>query len=91
MNKGFCFEPSGPTFKTKNFIAPSCVHDGLYWLMCHGYLDHKWRNAADKLLQEMCLERNMTELRAKWIYEAVDNFGDSSIDKSSRMKVLTAP
>ena len=91
MKPGFCFEPSGPTFKTKNFIAPSCVHDALYWLMCNGYLAHKWRKRADEILREMCLERDMYRLRAKWIYEAVDEFGDSSIDKSSRMKILVAP
>ena len=91
MKTGFCFEPSGPTFKTKNFIAPSCVHDGLYGLMCHGYLDHKWRHRADEILHEMCLERDMNEIRAKWVYEAVDKFGDSSIDKSNRMKILEAP
>lgn len=91
MKIGFCFEPSGPTFKTKNLIAPSCVHDGLYNLMCHGLLSHKWKSEVDKLFREMCLERDMSEIRAKWIYEAVDEFGDSSIDKSNRMKILIAP
>ena len=91
MKTGFCFEPSGPTFKTKNFIAPSCVHDGLYNLMCHGYIPHTWRKHADDLLYRMCLERDMLELRANWIHCAVVNFGDSSVDKSNRMKVLIAP
>jgi len=91
MKPGFCFEPSGPTFKTKNFIAPSCVHDGLYNLMCHGYIPHVWRKQADDLLYKMCIERDMMELRASWIHGAVVNFGDSSLDKQNRMKVLEAP
>lgn len=91
MKAGFCFEPSGPTFKTKNFIAPSCVHDALYWLMCHGYLSHKYKHRADEIMREMCLERKMSGLRASWIFEAVDKFGDSSIDKANRMKILTVP
>lgn len=91
MNRGFCFEPSGPTFKTKNFMQGSCVHDALYWLMCHGYLDKKWKHEADKLLRKICLDDGMSELRSKWVYEAVDEFGDSSIDKSNRMMVLVAP
>jgi len=88
---GFCFEPSGPTFKTKNFMTPSCIHDVLYGAMCHGYLEHVWKHRADEILQEMCLERDMSKIRAKWIYEAVDKFGDSGVDKSNRMKILTAP
>lgn len=88
---GFCFEPSGPTFKTKNFMGPSCVHDALYGLMCAGFLDHKWKQRADEIMHEMCLERKMNRIRAAWVYQAVDKFGDSSIDKSNRMKVLTAP
>jgi len=91
MKIGFCFEPSGPTFKTKNFISPSCVHDALYFLMCNGYLDHKWKHRADEILHEMCLKRDMNRLRARWIFKAVDEFGDSSIAKSNRMKILTAP
>lgn len=91
MKPGFCFVPSGPTFKTKNFISPSCVHDALYWLICHGYLSHKYKRRADEIMREMCLERKMNELRARWIFEAVDKFGDSSVDKSNRMKILTVP
>lgn len=89
--RGFCFEPSGPTFKTKNFMRPSCLHDAGYWLMCHGFLDHKWKALVDQLMREVCLEDGMSQIRAGWCYSAVDQFGDSSIDKSSRMKVLSAP
>ena len=59
--------------------------------MCHGHLDHKWKAEADAILYRMCLEREMSTVRARWIYEAVDNFGDSSIDKQHRMKILIAP
>lgn len=91
MKKGFCFEPSGPTFKTKNFMQGSCVHDALYWLMCHGYLSHKWKHEADRLMRQICLEDGMSRIRSRWCFEAVDKLGDSSIDKSNRMKILTAP
>lgn len=89
--RGFCFEPSGPTFKTKNFMRPSCLHDAGYFLMCHGYLDSKWKGEVDNLMYEVCREDGMSQLRAGWCYGAVDKFGDSSIEKSNRMKVLSAP
>ncbi len=91
MKPGFCFEPSGPTFKTKTFMQASCAHDAIYWLIRNGYLEAKWKDAADALMREICILDKMNKLRAKWVYEAVSTFGDSSIDKSNRMKILIAP
>ena len=91
MKPGFCFEPSGPTFKTKSFMRGSCAHDAIYWLIKNGHIEAEWKDAADDLMYELCILDKMIELRAKWCYKAVSTFGDNSIDKSSRMKVLVAP
>lgn len=55
---------SGPTIDTDNTMTPSCVHDALYWLFRHGFLDIGWLDLADQLIHEMLLDRGMTEFRA---------------------------
>ena len=93
MNRkaGFCFEPSGPTIKTKSIMRGCCAHDAIYWLIRNGHLEPTWKEAGDRLMLEIHTEDNVMYLRAKYFYKAVITFGDASIDPANRIKVKTAP
>ena len=90
IKSGYAWDgPSGPTVDTKNFMRGSLVHDALYQLMREGHLDRKYRKTADKLLRKMCREDGMTDIRAWWVYQAVQNFGKSSA--TVKRETITAP
>ncbi len=79
ISKGYSWDgPSGPTIDTKNFMQGSLVHDALYQLIREQFLDFKYRDYADELLKEMCMEDSMSFIRAFLVYWAVKLFGASS-------------
>ncbi|RHX92031.1 hypothetical protein [Leptospira stimsonii] len=80
IDSGYAWDgPSGPTIDTKNFMRGSLVHDALYQLMREEKLDRKrYRESADKILKEICLEDGMSSFRANYVYQFVRRFGESS-------------
>lgn len=93
IKKGYAWDgPSGPTIDTLNFMRGSLVHDALYQLMRDGWL-HKvqMRDAADRLLQKICIEDGMSKIRAWLVYQAVHNFGDPSADPANKRPETWAP
>ena len=93
IKKGYAWDgPSGPTVDTRNFMRGSLVHDALYQLMRANQLDRqRWRNPADRLLQQMCREDGMNRLRAWWVYKGVDWFAEKATRESQRKRIITAP
>jgi len=93
IKKGYAWDgPSGPTIDTRNFMRGSLVHDALYQLMRANLLDRKrWREPADRLLQQMCRDDGMTRLRAWWVFKGVDLFAEKAASEDRRKRVLTAP
>ena len=91
MKKGFCFEPSGPTIKTKSIMQGCCAHDAVYYLIRNGYLEPLWKEFADDLMHVIHIEDGVTKLRASYFRWFVQKFGDPSIDPRNRNRVLTAP
>lgn len=90
--EGYAWDgPSGPTVDTKNFMRGSLVHDALYQLMRERHLDpEKLRNAADLILQTICLEDGMSSVRAWWVYQGV-RFGGGPASSSPEEPPITAP
>jgi len=80
IKQGYAWDgPSGPTIDSADFMRGSLVHDALYQLMREGYLDRdQCRDAADRLLQAICIADGMSQVRAKWVYEGVQHFGAAS-------------
>ena len=79
IQRGYAWDgPSGPTFDTKNFMRGSLVHDALYQLIGEGLLPLSQRAAADAELRRICLEDGMSSIRAYWVYQAVNIFGDTA-------------
>lgn len=91
MKKGFCFEPSGPTIKTKSIMQGCCAHDAIYYLIRNGHLEKHWKEPADDLMREIHLLDQVVEFRASYFHWSVVNFGEPAIDPRNRTKVLTAP
>ena len=54
----------------------SLVHDALYQLMREQALPLTYRQAADDLLKEICLQDGMPRLRAWYVHKAVSWFGE---------------
>ncbi len=82
---------SGPTIDTENSIRASLVHDVLYQMIRLGFLDAKWKDRADELLYELCVEDGMFRVRAAIWKQAVKLFGVSSTLKDSEPEVLETP
>ena len=93
IRQGYAWDgPSGPTIDTLNFMRGSLVHDALYQLMREKFLDHDtYRDAADRVLQQICLEDGMSVMRAWYIYHAVRLFGNPAADPRAEKPVTFAP
>lgn len=70
----------------------SLVHDALYQLMREGHLDLAAHlGPADRLLQKLCREDGMSQLRAWWVYEASKRFGKPAANPSKSHPLIWAP
>lgn len=83
--------PSGPAIDTTNFMRGSLVHDVLYQLIRLGQLDSSWRDHADKILRELCIEDGMSTVRAWWVYTSVKSFAQRAARPSSEPQIFKAP
>ena len=92
IRKGYAWDgPSGPAIDTKNFMRGSLVHDALYQLMRHGFVDISFRKKADQLLARICREDGMTYVRAWWVYAGVRIFAGKAASGKAVRRVITAP
>lgn len=88
IRKNYAWDgPSGPTLDTKNFMRGSLVHDALYQLMRSTIIDQGQRKRADEILKEICIDADMSKIRAWWVYLGVRWFGS----RSARPDTLQAP
>lgn len=82
---------SGPTLDTPSSMRGSLVHDALYQLMRTGKLDISWREKADDLLHDICVEDGMPHFRAEIWEEMVSLFAAGCARPGSEQDVLEAP
>ena len=92
IRKNFAWDgASGPAIDTTNFRVGSLVHDALYSLMRSGHLPTTFKEEADVLLRQMCVEDGMNPVRAWWVYAAVKTFAKRATTPEGENPVLTAP
>ena len=93
IKKGYAWDgPSGPTIDTRDFMRGSLVHDALYQLIREGHLEEsEYRDPADRLIRQMCLEDGMNPVRATWVYYALRWFGKPAADPAAKRPVIHAP
>jgi len=89
--RGYAWDgPSGPAFDTDNFMVPSMVHDAIYQLMRNKVLPLvPYREIADEIMYDMCIERGMWPPRAWWCKRGVRKFGKDAA--SIKRRIYTAP
>jgi len=92
ISKGYAWDgPSGPTFDTPSFMRGSLIHDAFYQLMREGHLNVSYKQIADEILRDVCIEDGMSKIRAWWVYQAVSLFGKNGATKDIYHKVVSAP
>ena len=82
---------SGPTLDTPDTMRGSVVHDVLYQLMRLELIPESYREYADDLLKEICMEDGMPEFRADYLHFGVSTFAGSAASPEQRKKIITAP
>lgn len=76
VRKGYAWDgPSGPTIDTENFMRGSLMHDVMYQLLREEVIHMSYRDHADLMLRQACVQDGMSRLRANYIYYAVKWFG----------------
>ena len=83
--------PSGPTIDTLSFMRGAFVHDALYQLMRMELLPPSWKEYADDLLEELCLEDGMYSWRAAYVHYGVDKAAGFAIDPKNIKEIIIAP
>jgi hypothetical protein len=92
VKSGYAWDgASGPTIDTHDTIRGSLFHDSLYQLMRRKLLPGKYRNIADILLKDICIEDGMHEFRAEYWYIGVSRFAHSQADPKKARQIYTAP
>jgi hypothetical protein len=82
--------PSGPTIDTDNFMRGSLIHDVLYEMMRQELLPQSFRDIADSILRDVCLQDGMSSIRAWWVYHGV-RLGGGSASAIKQEEVIEAP
>ena len=86
INKGYAWDgPSGPTIDTSTFMRGSLVHDALYQLMREEFIGIEYRDYADKILKQMCIECGMSKFRAWYVYQSLKWFGRSNVKPKEKL------
>lgn len=75
----------------KSSIRGVLVHDVTYQMIRLGFLDIEWKEKADQILHDFCVEDGMLRPVAAIILAAVQKFGLSSTTPKAEPETLTAP
>ena len=92
IKAGYAWDgPSGLTWDTDTFMRGSLVHDAMYQLMRMGAMSNIYREEADKLLRDICIEDGMWRFRANYVYRAVRRCGKKYTEEAGLKETKTAP
>lgn len=90
--KGYAWDgASGPTWDSKSSMRASLVHDVLYQCMRLDLVPQSFREEADIILQDLCVQDGMWKWRAALWFRALDWFGGANVKASRRKKIHYAP
>ena len=90
IREGYAWDgPSGPTYDSKSSMRASLVHDALYQLMHINPELLAYRDRADQLLYDICVDAGMGKWRAYLWKKAVNWFGKRAAEEDEI--ILEAP
>ena len=91
IRRGYAWDgASGPAIDTENWRTSSGVHDALYQLIREGVLTMDQREAADDLMRDILLGKEMWVVRAVISHFAVRQLGEVFM-RNNPDAVLVAP
>lgn len=82
---------SGPVIQSPDTMRASLFHDALYQLIRLGHIGVIWRDTADKLYRQICIDAGMPHPRAQAHYMALKAFGGYASLIEAEPKLLVAP
>jgi hypothetical protein len=92
IKAGYAWDgPSGPTYDSPSFMRGSLVHDALYQLLRADLIGQRYRETADAMLRDLCIEDGMWKWRAQYVYRAVRDFAMKAANAENEKKIITAP
>jgi hypothetical protein len=92
IKSGYAWDgPSGPTWDTLNAMIGSLVHDVIYQLIRLGLIEPNYKDYADKMIHDICVEDGMNKIRAWYWLKGLKIFGGNAVKPSGEPKILVAP
>ncbi|RUM42953.1 MAG: hypothetical protein DSY80_06400 [Desulfocapsa sp.] len=89
--KNYAWDGATAIIDTRYNLRASLVHDALYQLMREGVLSGEYREAADKLFRQLCVEDGVFPVIASGYYWALRQFGAAAIKADNARKMKHAP
>ncbi len=93
VKSGYAWDgPSGPVIDTEENMRASLVHDALYQLMRHGFLNTRThRKSADQLFKDICIQDGVSNFTASAYYKALRRFGKPAASPENKKVIVRAP
>ena len=91
IHKGYAWDGASGAIDTDTIMRGCLVHDALCQLMREGLLPTTYRDKADDVFEEICLEDGMSEARAALDQLGLLLSGGGYVEPENRKPVLTAP
>ncbi len=91
IKSGYAWDGSSGTIDRQTNIRASLVHDALYQLLRGEYIEEGYRDTADKIYRDICIEAGMFRIIAALDYRGLVLLGAAAADPDNRKPILTAP
>lgn len=75
IKRGYCWDGATGVPDNRDNMRGSLVHDALYQLMRLGLIDRSYKDYADNLLRQICIQDGMDKFWADIFFDGVQAFG----------------
>ena len=88
IHAGYAWDgPSGPVRDTKKTMRASLIHDALYQLLREVILMPSFKDQADQIFKQICIEDGVPRWRAHLYCLALKKFGKPAADPKNRKEI----
>ena len=78
IRKGYAWDGASGVPDNPDNMRASLFHDALYQLMRLGLLDRKYKDVADRLFRQICLQDGMKKNWADFMYNGLKALGEGA-------------